>query len=140
MGVPTVDVNYIAVLVAAIVNMVLGFLWYGPLFGKQWIQLMAFDKKKMEEAKKKGMTKTYIVAFISTLLMSYILAHFVKYTQAATIAEGITAGVWLWLGFIATVQLSMVLWEGKPVKLYLINIAYYLVALSVMGAILSVWV
>ena len=138
--VPTVTINYVAVLVAAIVNMVLGFLWYGPLFGKQWIQMMNFDKKKMEEAKKKGMAKTYVIAFISTLLMSYILAHFVGYSQAATIAEGITAGVWLWLGFIATVQLSMVIWEGKPVKLYLINIAYYLVALAVMGAILAVWV
>ena len=133
-------INYLAVLVAAIINMGIGFLWYGPLFGKQWIQMMNFDKKKMAEAKRKGTGKTYAVAFISTLLMSYILAHFVRYTQAATIADGITAGVWLWLGFIATVQLSMVLWEGKPVKLYLINIAYYLVALSVMGAILAVWV
>ena len=63
---PTVTINYIAVLVAAIVNMVLGFLWYGPLFGKQWIQMMNFDKKKMAEAKRKGMGKTYAVAFIST--------------------------------------------------------------------------
>ncbi len=46
-----VPINYLAVVVAAIANMVLGFLWYGSLFGKQWIKLSGFTAEAMNEAK-----------------------------------------------------------------------------------------
>ncbi len=137
--VSTVSINYLAVLVAAIVSMVIGFLWYGPIFGKAWMRLMKIDKKKIDEAKKKGMTTSYVVMFISALIMNYVLAHFVKYLGSRTFMDGMQAGFWLWLGFIATVQVGIVLWEGKPVKLYLINAAHYLVALMVTGGILAIW-
>ena len=135
-----VDVNYLAVLAAAIASMIVGFIWYGPLFGKMWMQSMKMDNKKMQEAKKKGMGKTYILAFLTTLIMSYVLAHFVDYVEAKTVMDGIILGFWLWIGFLATTQIGSVLWEGKPVKLYLINTLHYLVALAVMAAILAVWV
>ena len=45
-----VAVNYLAVLAAAIASMVIGFLWYGPLFGKQYMALMKFDNKKLNKA------------------------------------------------------------------------------------------
>mgnify|MGYP001611288200 CR=1 FL=1 len=135
-----VSINYLAVLIAAIASMVIGFLWYGPLFGKKWMQLMNFDKKKIDEAKKKGMGKIYALAFLTTLIMSYVLAHFVDYVEAKTIADGIVLGFWVWIGFLATTQIGSVLWEGKPVKLYLINTLHYLVSLAVNGAILAVWV
>jgi len=137
--VPTVSINYLTVLAAAVVSMVIGFLWYGPIFGKAWMQLMKIDKKKMDEAKKKGMAKSYAVMFISALIMNYVLAHFVKYLGSKTFMDGMQAGFWLWLGFIATVQIGIVLWEGKPVKWYLINSAHYLVALMVTGGILAIW-
>ena len=135
---PPVEINYLAVLVAAIASMALGFLWYGPLFGNQWKKLMGFTDKSMKAMKMTPM-QAMIGGFISTLIMSYILAHFVDYAQAATFADGAVAGTWLWLGFIATVQLGSVLWEGKPVKLYAINTLPYLVALIIMRGILAVW-
>ena len=134
-----VNVNYLAVLVAAIASMVIGFLWYGPLFGKQYMALMNFDKKKMQEAKKKGMGKQYTLTFLTSLITGYVLAYFVNYAQASTIADGVVLGSWLWIGFFATTQLGVVLWEGKPVKLYLIKTLDSLVTLAVMGAILAVW-
>ena len=133
-------INYLAVLVAAVASVVLGFLWYGPLFGKTWAQLMGFDKKKMAEAKKKGMPKqTWILMILGTLVTSYVLAHFVDYLDATNLAGALQAGFWLWLGFIVPVQLGMVLWEGKPWKLYILNVAYYLVNLSIMATILALW-
>mgnify|MGYP001580390221 CR=1 FL=1 len=135
-----VSINYLAVVAAAVASMVIGFLWYGPLFGKQWMALMKFDAKKMKEAQKKGMGKIYALAFLTSLIMSYVLAHFVDYVEAKTIADGIVLGFWVWIGFLATTQIGSVLWEGKPVKLYLINTLHYLVALAVMSAILAVWV
>ena len=133
-------INYMAVLAAAVASIVLGFVWYGPLFGKTWAQLMGFDKKKMAEAKKKGMPKqTWILMILGTLVTSYVLAHFVDYLDATNLAGALQAGFWLWLGFIVPVQLGMVLWEGKPWKLYILNVAYYLVNLSVMASILALW-
>ncbi|MDO8488446.1 MAG: DUF1761 family protein [bacterium] len=35
-----VPVNYLAILAAAVLSMVLGFLWFGPLFGQTWMKLM----------------------------------------------------------------------------------------------------
>ena len=135
-----VSVNYLAVLAAAVASMVIGFLWYGPLFGKQYMALMNFDKKKMQGMKKKGMGKTYALAFLTSLIMSYVLAHFVGYVEAKTISDGAVLGFWAWIGFFATTQLGVVLWEGKPVKLYVIKTLNELVTLAVMGAILAVWV
>ena len=138
--VPAVSINYLAVLVATVAAIVLGFVWYGPLFGKTWMNLMDIDKKKMGEAKKKGMAANYVIMIISTLVMSYILAHFVKYLGATDIAGALQTAIWIWLGFIATVQIGIVLWEGKPWKLYFLNTAYWLVNLAVMATILALWV
>lgn len=132
-------INYLAVLIAAMAAMAIGFLWYGPLFGKQWIQLMGFDKKKMEQMKKKSMAINYTAMILSTLVMSYVLAHFVDYLNATNISGALQAAFWLWLGFIATVQIGIVLWEGKSWKLYFLNAAYYLVNLSIMASILALW-
>jgi hypothetical protein len=33
---PTFSINYLAILASAIVAMPVGFLWFGPLFGKAW--------------------------------------------------------------------------------------------------------
>ena len=134
------DVNYLAVVVSAIVGMVIGALWYSPmLFGKMWMKLSGVTDKEMKKAKEKGMSKSYALAFLGSLLMSCILAHFVYYTQASTVLEGMQTGFWIWLGFVATIMLGMVLWEGKSWKLYFVKAAHELVALAVMGAILAVW-
>src|SRR3989338_8232478 len=86
----TVSINYWAVLAAAAASIILGFSWYGPLFGRQWLRLSGFtDKqiKQMKEKGQKGMAKTYIVMVISTLVTSFVLAHFVDYLQALTIGD-----------------------------------------------------
>ena len=139
MAIPIVDVNYLAVLVAAVVGFLIGAIWYSVLFGKAWTRLSGFTQADMEKAKKKGMAKSYLAMFIATIVMAYVLAHVVAFAQAATFADALMAGFWTWLGFIATVLLGTVLWEGKPVKLYLINVSHYLVVLLVMASILVMW-
>jgi hypothetical protein len=141
MGVP---INYWAVIVAAVVQMVLGFLWYGPLFGKTWATLMGFTPEKMNEQKTKGMTVNYIIMALGALLMSYVLAHGLifgnTYLHMAGATSGLQGAFYYWLGFIVPVSLGTVLWEGKPWKLWFINAGYYLVGLGLMGMILSAWV
>ena len=135
----TIDINYVGVLVAAIVGYAIGAFWYSPtLFGERWLKLMDFGWKKTAEMKK-TVARGYVVTFIAMLLMSYVLAHFVDYAGAGTFALGMVAGFWIWLGFFVTTMIGSVFWEGKPFELYLINIGHYLVALLLMGGILAVW-
>ena len=137
---PTFEINYLAVLVSAVAGFVIGALWYSVLFGKVWMRLSGMDKKKIEKERKKGMAKSYAAGFAVLVVMAFVLAHFVDMAEAATVLEGAQAGFWAWLGFVATIMLNKVLWEGKPFKLYLLDAAHYLVVLLAMGSILAVWV
>lgn len=133
-------VNIIAVVIAAIVSILIGAFWYSPAaFGKPWMSLMGFKRENMKKHKKEAQ-KSYILGFISALVMAYVLALFFSMTGVSTAGRGIYIGFLFWLGFIATVSLGSILWEGKPAKLYFINVFYNLVSLIVMGAILGTWV
>lgn len=139
--IPTI--NYLAVLLAAVASIVIGFLWYGPVFGKPWMKLMGFSKDDIEKAKKKGMTQTYVIMILGSLVMSYVLAHTTEfamtYTKTYSIMGGLMSGFWTWLGFMAPIQMDEVLWGGKPWKLYFLNTGYRLASLLAMGVIIATW-
>lgn len=143
-----VPINYVAVVVAAVANMALGFLWHGPLFGKQWMALMGITSQQADAMKsspeaKNKMMRSYGMAFVGALVMAFVLAHFYVFAKDYMEADGLTAGLasgfWAWLGFVAPVTMGAVLWEQKPWKLWVINAGYYLIALLVMGILLSYW-
>lgn len=133
------NVNFVAVLVGALVNMVLGFLWYGPLFGKSWQKLSGLTDTKLNEMKKKGMTNVYLFSMLGALLMAFVLAMTLNLTGSVGVVEGVKLGFWIWLGFVAPTMLNSVLYEDKSWNLYWINAGYYLVALVIMGGVLSSW-
>lgn len=141
-----IAVNYYAVIAAAVANMVVGFLWYGPLFGKQWVALMGWSNEQIEAGKEKmktGAMKVYPIAFVGSLLMAYVLQHFLVfggvYLGISGISLALVIGFWSWLGFVAPVTLSSVLWEGRSWKLWILGNAHYIVAIMVMGTILALW-
>lgn len=133
---PEADVNNVAILVAAIVTMAIGAVWYSSiLFGKSWMKLMG---KKAEELG--GANTGYLVAGLGALVQAYILAHFVDYTGATTFSEGATTGFWLWLGFVAVTMAINIVFEGRNWRLWQINAGYFLAALMVTGGLLAAWV
>ena len=133
------SLNWWAIIISAIAATVLGFLWYGLFFGKTWMDLSGVSQKDIKKAKEKSMTKAYVFNFIATFVMVFVLALLLEFTGSG-ITNGLLTGLFVWLGFIATTMLNSVLWEGKPFKLYLLNIFYYLISLLIAGAILSAWV
>ncbi len=138
-----VPINYLAVLVAAVASMVLGFVWYGPLFGKPWMKMMGFTQESMSAAKAKGMTTNYILMSLGSLVMAYVLAHALvfamAYMKVSGWGAGVACGFYNWLGFILPVVMGDQLWGGKPWKLLPITAGYYLVSMVMMGVILAVW-
>ncbi len=141
----TVAVNYLAILACGIAAMALGFLWYGPLFGKTWAHLMGWGEMSPEQmkAKQKVAMPGYIASFIGALVMAYVLAHGIAIGNAYLGTSGISGGMqgafWYWLGFVVPITLGTVFWDGKPWKLWLINAGYWLVQLLIMGTILGAW-
>jgi biotin transporter BioY len=132
-------INYPAVLVATVVHFLVGGLWYGVLFSNQFVHLIQWSPEKLQEMERHNPAKELGIAFISALILVYILAHFVQYTKVRTALDGIQTAFWLWLGFVATTQLATVVFEDRKLGLYLINISYQLVACSLAGIILAVW-
>ena len=134
-----IHINYLAVLACGVASMFIGFLWYGPLFGRFWMSLMGFTEKNMNEAKAKGMGKTYAIAMAMSLLTAFILAHFVSVWNAASLQGAFEIAFWTWLGFYVTTAVNSVLWEGKSWKLYFLNISNQFVTLFVNALILVFW-
>ena len=133
--------NYIALLVAAIASMILGMIWYSPgVFGNLWMKLSGMTTKQIQEGKKKGMTGPMIIAFIASLVTAYVLARFGELIEAINFGDAVNLAFWAWLGFIGTTTLSMVLWEGKPAKLWWLHNACSLLNLIIMSAIVILWV
>lgn len=132
--------NFSAILVCAVLNMILGFLWYAFLFTKPWIQLMGLNPDKMSESKAQhSVVHGYFASFISYIVMALVLSYFIIFTGATTALEGLKLGLLCWLGFCLTTMLPHHYFSMKPLKLALINISYPLVGVSMMGVILAVW-
>jgi hypothetical protein len=133
-------INYPAVIVATIAHFFLGGLWYSPvLFGNKFLQIINWSPQQILQIESQSHAKELIIAFVCSFIMVYILAHFVQYTKATTVGGGIQTAFWLWLGFIATTQLATVLFELRPLGLYLINVGYQFVGCAIAGAILAIW-
>ena len=141
-----VEISYLAILACGVAAMILGFVWYGPLFGKAWSNLMGWGTMSPEQIKEKQKSATpgYVVQFVGALVMAYVLAHGLAFGNAYLNMSGVAAGLqgafWYWLGFVAPVTIGSVLWDGKPMKLWYINAGYYLVQMLVMAVILSLWI
>lgn len=132
-----INVNLFAVLVAAVLNMLIGFVWYHPkVLGTQWMKLSGVTAKDIE-AGKSQMGKTYGMMMVAALVMAFVLGKFIQMAGATTIASGAMIGFWAWVGFVATVMLNTVMFEGRALKLYYLNVGYYFVAFLVMGAVLA---
>jgi uncharacterized protein DUF1761 len=129
------DVNWLAVVVAAIVPMVLGALWYSPvLFAGPWLRAVG---RTMEELS--GARLGYALSAVAALVTSAVLAYVVDWAEATSFVDGVFTGLIVWLGFVATVLGVTTYFGGRPLALWAINAGYQLVSYALMGAILAAW-
>jgi len=136
------SLNWLAILVAAIATMILGFLWYSPLlFAKAWTREMGYDlndKAKMDEMRKSA-GPAYAGSLAASLLSAFTLALILHGIRADSLHFGVMASFHIWLGFVATVQFTGALFTKQSMRLFAINTGYQLVCFLVMGAILVLW-
>ncbi len=133
------SVNYWAILVGAVITMVLGMIWYGPAtFGKLWMKWNGLTEADMNPSKDKvGML--YAIQFVASLVMIYVLAHFIIYFNITDFSGAWTLGFWIWLGFMVAGGAGMYIFPPKRWELFVFDSAYKLVSIVLIGWVLAVW-
>jgi hypothetical protein len=130
------NLNFIAIAVCAVIVWIIGALWYSPvLFAKPWVAIVG---RQMSE-KPKGVYVGMIGSLIGDLFLCFVLAHIVFWSGAEGWMGGAHIGLLMWAGFNAAVMFPQSIYEGRPLKYFLINTGYWLVSLVIAGAVLAVW-
>jgi len=135
-------VNYWAILVCGVLAMIIGFIWYGPLFGKKWMEIAGVNPADLEARKKmqKSAGPLYAVQFIVTLFQIWVLAYYIAGWKEAA---GIVNALWIWAAFVIPTLFGAVMWTNEPGKQkrarFLIQGGYQLVVFIVFGIILQFW-
>ena len=124
-----VYVDLSTVFIAAVLNMVIGFFWYSKwLFG---------DKRNQPSNKSVTSKLAPFLTFIVSLVIAYFLAFFETYVGVTTVSDGMFVGFCLWLGFVATTQFLSVLWDGQPLKQFLIHSGCKLLSFLAMSGVIG---
>lgn len=129
------QLNLAAIVVAAAATFLLGGLWYSPiLFAKPWMEAAGLSEEQTRQA---PMGRIFGFAALAALVMAFNLAAFIG--PKASLAFGMAAGLAAGLGWVAMALGVIYLFEQRPLKLWLINSGYQVLAFTIMGAILGVW-
>ncbi|MEM9390592.1 MAG: DUF1761 domain-containing protein [Bacteroidota bacterium] len=125
--------NWLAIVVATISTFVIGAIWYGPVFGKVWMQENGFTEEDLKEA---NMAKIYGTAFILELVMAVNLALFLK---GLSVPDGLLYGFFTGFGWIAMAMGVNYLFSRNTIRLWFIDSFYFVISFTLMGAILTAW-
>lgn len=124
-----------AILVAAMAGFVVGGLWYSPaLFQRAWVSAAGVDEARLAAG---GAGKVFGLSFVLLLLAAFVLALFLG--PQRDLAFGITAGLLVAVGWVATSLGVLYLFERRPLAHFWINAGYLTVTFTAMGAILGGW-
>jgi hypothetical protein len=130
------SVNWIAIIVATVASMALGFGWYMVL-ARQW---MAAIGKTREQIEANASATPFIISALMQLVMAYSLALFIPPIMGATtVANGLIVGFHLWLGFVITSMIINHRYQGSKWSLTLIDGGYMLGVLLVQGVVIGLF-
>jgi multidrug transporter EmrE-like cation transporter len=128
------NINWLAVIVAAVIHQALGALWYGPLFGAAWLAGMGKTREEVS-----GAGPAYAVSALASLIAAVALALFLTLPDSVSLGSGIGYGLVAGIGFAATTIVTQSVFEDKNRTVTWIYLGYQVVGLAVMGAILGAW-
>jgi hypothetical protein len=125
--------NYPGVGVAAVVAFVASGLWYSPvLLGTLYVQVRGADAGTMSPGE-------IVVELLRSLIVAYVLAHFVNLLGVRDRRRALRFGIWVWIGFPCMILLGAVAHENVPLPLAAIHAGDWLVKVVIMTLIPSVW-
>jgi hypothetical protein len=136
----SVDVNLLAVFLAALSSMVVGSIWYSKgVFGEIWGSLAKVDMSKRPEPKQ--MAWLLGSTFVASLVTAYVLAHMTflahYFFNNSFLTDALMTAFWLWLGFTAARVYVHDAFESRRKKLTLLTTGNELVTLLIMGLVIG---
>ncbi len=131
----SVDLNYLAIIASTAVMMMLGFLWYGPFFAKQWLAAIG----RSEDEIKPPPAWQWALIVGGALISAFVLAVIVDWAEVTELVDGVFVGLIVSAGMIVTDSIKRYVYEEGPSALLAINNGYVLVGFALMGAILGAW-
>ena len=138
------EINYWAVLVCGVLSMIIGSIWFGPLFGKKWMQIIGateMDMEKRKEMQKRAMP-LYIISFVLSLFQAYVLSYAIQLTAMDT-SGAIKIAFWLWAAFVIPTVAAGSMWNNDSSKIswsrFWIQAGHYLVLFVIFGLVLGLW-
>ena len=131
--------NYYAIAAAAASSIVIGFIWYGPLFGTAWMKEMgvAPDFKPDPSLMQRSLLLMTVGAVLTALALASAL-H-IAGSRAPAALQGLATALGAWAGFYVPMLLGGVAWENRSWKWFRINAGYHLMALLAAAMILAYW-
>ena len=133
------SLNYLAIIVGIIINQALGAAWYSAL-GKPWMAGVGLTMEDLEAMK--GTARQwypYVVAAVSALVFTLGLALVIQGMGAEDVVDGLILGLLAAIGFIATSYATTYSFEGRSLKIFLINSGYPVISYAIIGVLLAVW-
>ena len=136
--------HHISMLVAFVVSMIVGFIWYGPLFGRKCRELSGVGVSQSKQA----IANSFILEIIATLITVYVLSHWLAIfkpsmwhmsDEMGPYSYGFWAAFWAWFGFVIPRFLSAVAWEKNKWGLFWIRAIGYFVNFQIITLILVHW-
>lgn len=127
------DIHWVALFTSVLIYMIVGAVWYSPfLFGETWRNALGYRPEKMTPS-----NKAWIGAFLNAIVTALGLSVLIRMAGASTGLAGVEVAFFAWLGISATGQFGAVLWENRPVRVFLIHAGCMLVTLLLMGFVLG---
>ncbi|WP_298509458.1 DUF1761 domain-containing protein [uncultured Kordia sp.] len=144
-----IPVNWIALAVAALSTLVIGFLWYGPLFGKAWMKETGITEEQAQKGMPLRFGLSVVLAFIAVFFI-YLTSvvsggmppdelHGIEMTKFHTFGHGALHGAVAALFLVMPALVTNSLFEQKSLKYMLINVGYWIVTFAIMGGIVNAW-
>lgn len=127
--------NMLAVLAAAVLMWLIGWIWYGVIFKNSWKSLV--PQPAGQKASNPGAVMVLIL--VACLILSFVLAEIVRISGRDSLSGGAFVGVVCGLGFVVPPLFSQHIAEMRPFKLFGINAIYWLIAMMLAGGLLAVW-
>lgn len=134
---PRICQNYLAILVAAIASFLLAAAWYS-YFMQPWLDGIGRTREWLLAT---GVSPAlqYLTAMLASFLIAMVISGITQFTGAQTAVRGIKIATLLWLGVVLTTWATEYVFEVRPFSLFAINAGFWLVAMSLMGAIVGGW-
>ncbi len=134
------DLNWLAVIVAAIAYFAIGALWYAPpVFGRIW---MTAGGMAVPEPGTRPSPAIYLTPLAGSVLSAIALGMLAKATGTDTLEEGIALGLVVAIGFAISLAFVTAQFESekpKPMVWGAVNAGYHAVGNLVAAGIIGAW-